>query len=421
MASPSENGGRAGLPAGGVRALFLRLHRWFGLFTAVFLFVSGATGAVISWDHELDGALNPEFYTAASGAAAPRFSSLALADEHEANDPRAHVTFLTLVPEPGEATSLFVTPRVDPLTQQPYELDYNQVSFDPGSGEEQARRYWGRVSLAREDLLPFLYKLHYSLHIPDVGGVQVGVVFMGLVAIVWVIDCFVSLWISFPSLRTWWRSFRIRTRSGSARLLFDVHRSGGVWVWGLLLVLATTAVSMNLGDQVVRPLVGAVSTLAPDPFALREERPPGDPVAPKLSRAEIVDLARAEGLRRGMTSPPGSVFYAPQHGLYGVAFHPPGDHHGDFGLGNAWIYFDGADGAVVGDLLPGTGSLGDLFLQAQFPLHSGRILGLPGRVVVSLMGGAVAALSATGVWIWARRLRWRAAGAVSQGGTRVVS
>ena len=51
-----------------MRALFVRLHRWFGLTAAVFLFVAGATGAVISWDHELDAWLNPQlFRTVASG------------------------------------------------------------------------------------------------------------------------------------------------------------------------------------------------------------------------------------------------------------------------------------------------------------------------------------------------------------------
>ena len=36
----------------------------------------------------------------------------------------------------------------------------------------------------------------------------------------------------------------------------------------------------------------------------------------------------------------------------------------------------------------------------MFPLHSGRILGLPGRVLVSVLGAAIALFSATGVWLW---------------------
>ncbi|MEQ9209388.1 MAG: PepSY-associated TM helix domain-containing protein, partial [Pseudomonadales bacterium] len=45
-----------------MRKSLVVLHRWFGLFIAVFLFISGLTGAIISWDHELDEALNPELY-----------------------------------------------------------------------------------------------------------------------------------------------------------------------------------------------------------------------------------------------------------------------------------------------------------------------------------------------------------------------
>jgi uncharacterized iron-regulated membrane protein len=49
------------------------------------------------------------------------------------------------------------------------------------------------------------------------------------------------------------------------------------------------------------------------------------------------------------------------------------------------------------------GTAGDIFLQVQFPLHSGRIAGLPGRILISAMGLAVAILSVTGVVIWLRK------------------
>jgi uncharacterized iron-regulated membrane protein len=49
-----------------MRPVFVLLHRWFGLAVAVFLFVSGLTGAVISWDHELDAWLNPQLFHARS-------------------------------------------------------------------------------------------------------------------------------------------------------------------------------------------------------------------------------------------------------------------------------------------------------------------------------------------------------------------
>jgi len=44
------------------RQLLTILHRWAGLLLATFLFISGLTGAIISWDHELDEWLNPHLF-----------------------------------------------------------------------------------------------------------------------------------------------------------------------------------------------------------------------------------------------------------------------------------------------------------------------------------------------------------------------
>jgi uncharacterized iron-regulated membrane protein len=48
------------------------------------------------------------------------------------------------------------------------------------------------------------------------------------------------------------------------------------------------------------------------------------------------------------------------------------------------------------------------FFQWQLPLHSGRILDMPGRILMSLMGMMVAMLSVTGLVIWACKRRSRA-------------
>jgi len=121
----------------------------------------------------------------------------------------------------------------------------------------------------------------------------------------------------------------------------------------------------------------------------------------------VIELGRREGSRLGLADPVGGVFYSGMFGVYGVGFFQPGNDHGDVGLGNAWLYFDANSGAYEGGRIPGSGSAGDIFLQSQFPLHSGRILGLPGRIMISIMGALVAMLSVTGVIIWVRKRRAR--------------
>jgi uncharacterized iron-regulated membrane protein len=385
-----------------MRPFLVVLHRWFGLGMAVFLFIAGATGALISWDHELDAALNPQLFEARSGAA-PQLPGLELARMVEAGDPRLRVTYVMTEVEPGHASQMMVEGRIDPRTGQPWQLGFNQLAVDPATGQVQGRRQWGEVSLARENLLPFLYKLHYTMHIPDGFGLELGMWLMGIVGMVWLVDCFIALWLSFPHWRSWRKSFVIRWSAGGHKRNFDLHRAGGVWIWLLLLVLAVTSVSMNLSAQVVRPIVASFSPLSADPFASRAPRAPHQPIVPALSRERVTALARAEAARRGWQEPAGGVFYSSAFGLYGVGFFEPGHDHGDVGLGNAWLYFDGIKGARAGERVPGTGSAGDIFLQAQFPLHSGRIIGLPGRILMSFLGLMVAMLSVTGVVIWARK------------------
>lgn len=382
-----------------MRAWLVRLHRWFGLGAAVFLFISGATGAVISWDHEIDAWLNPHLYEARS--AGRELPVAELVRRIEAGDPKAQVTYHPLATEPGHTFVAFVAPRWDAAKGELHTLDYNQIALDPATGVVQGRRQWGAVSLSRENLLPFLYKLHYSMHLPESGGIEWGVLLMGVIAIVWVLDTLIALWISFPKLSQWKRSFAFRWSAGGHRLLFDLHRSGGVWLFALVLMVAVTSVSMNLNNQVMRPVVSWFSTLTPSPFASRT--PAARPVEPAVGRDAVVASARAEASRRGWTEPAGAVFLSPEIGLWGVGFFEPGHDHGDGGLGNPWLYFDATSGEPAGDSVPGTGSAGDIFMQSMFPLHSGRIVGLPGRVLMSLMGVMVAAFSVTGVYLWWRK------------------
>ncbi|MGY1488926.1 PepSY-associated TM helix domain-containing protein [Methylobacillus pratensis] len=388
-----------------MRKYLVVIHRWFGLAMAVFLFIAGLTGAVISWDHELDEWLNPALFHAAGEGTAQ--SPLALANQLEQERPQLMVTYLPLAIEPGHTLGMSVSATPDAATGKAKPLGYNQVALNPANGEIQGQREWGAVSLTRENLLPFLYKLHYSMHIPDAWGLELGMLFMGIIAIIWVFDNLIALWISFPNVKSWRKSFAFRWKQGGYKLNFDLHRSGGVWVWLLLLMLAVTSVSMNLNFQVMRPLVETFSSLSPSPFASRMPQPEDEPLLPDIRREQVLEIARAEARKRGWTAPAGAVFYSPAFGLYGVGFFEAGNDHGDGGLGNPWLYFDGKDGSIVGESIPGTGSAGDIFMQAQFPLHSGRILGLPGRILISVMGAVVAMLSVTGIIIWLRKRQSR--------------
>ncbi|WP_263772628.1 PepSY-associated TM helix domain-containing protein [Propionivibrio soli] len=404
-----------------MRPLFVLLHRYAGLFMVPFLFVTGLTGAIISWDHELDDLLNPHLMEAP--ARGPHRSSLALAREIEARDSRVRVTFLPLSAEPGESLHFGVEPRIDPRTGQFFTPGYNQVFVDPANGTELGRREWGAVwPITRETLVSFLYKLHYSLHIsPFAGSDRWGIWLLGIVAVVWTVDCFTGVFLTFPASRrrpgseppqrSWWQrwqtSWRVRRGTGTYKLNYDLHRAGSLWTWVLLFVLAFTAFSLNLYREAFYPLMSMVSQVTPTPFDTREPADFLHPREAKVGYGEIVALAGAEAARRQWDEPPGSVFYSTAYGVYSVQFFHPGGDHGAAGVGPARLFFDGEDGRLLGERLPWQGTAADVFVQAQFPVHSGRILGLPGRILISAMGLVVAMLSVTGAYVWWRKRRSR--------------
>lgn len=391
-----------------MRTVVVMLHRWAGLFIALFLIIAGLTGALISWDREIDAWLNPSLYQAASGGIATvttPATSLALANRLEAADSRVRIKYLPLSIAPGHTLGLTVTPQVDAVTGKPWKLDFNQVALDPVTAQIQARRLWGEFSWSPQALMPVLYKLHYSLHIPPAGGLPLGNWFMGVVSLVWLLDCFIALYIAFPHRASWRKSLAFRLCSGMPKLNFDLHRSGGVWLWLLLLTMAMTSISMNL-PEVVKPMVGAISTLTPGQYDQRRRHKL--PATPRVSREKILASATAEAQRRGWKLPPGAIHYSAPYDVYGVSFFTPGQDLGGAGLGNPWLYFDGKSGTPVAEKVPGSGSAGDIFMALQFPLHSGRIVGFGGRILISVLGVAIALLSITGLLIWARKKQARA-------------
>jgi uncharacterized iron-regulated membrane protein len=130
-----------------LRPFFGFLHRWVGLVMAVFLIFSGVTGAVISWDHELDEFLNPHLLDARTKGA-PR-PSLELIRELEARHPNLEVTSFPLAPEDGHSLAFWVEPKVDPSTGRLREVDYNQIFVDPASGTELGKRNGERFGHSR--------------------------------------------------------------------------------------------------------------------------------------------------------------------------------------------------------------------------------------------------------------------------------
>lgn len=378
-----------------VRRLLVRTHRYVGLVIAAFLIVAGLTGAVIPFHHELDRALNPDFFSASPGQ---HLMPSGLAEVVERADPGIRVVFVETNAEAGSSATLFVVPQRGGTA-----VGYNQVFADPSTGVVLGRRQHGGCCLQRETVIPFLYNVHRRLALPGHWGDWL----MGGVALLWTLDCFVALVLTFPRtspfLARWVPAWKIRTKASGYRMTYDLHRAPGLWLWLIMLPIALSGVYLNLGAEVFRPVVAALSPLTPTPYETRLPAGSTNAEIGRLSFDDVLASASDHAITRNWPYRVRGIYDDRESGFYVVDF----GTGQEAGLGTPWLYVEATTGAVLGEEVPGNGTIGDVIVRTQFPIHSGRILGLPGRILVSLAGLVVVLLSATGVVIWYRKTRAR--------------
>jgi uncharacterized iron-regulated membrane protein len=387
-----------------IRGALVRLHRWLGLATAVFLALAGLTGAILAFHHEIDEWLNPEFY-AAPGEGAP-LSLIELAARAQADHPQMRVIYIENEGEAGHPALAVGEPFQDPDSGTYPELDYNWAYLDPVTGETLATRYWARCCFSAEDFVPFIYEFHHTLTLPGTWGYLL----MGVVAIAWTLDCFIALVLTFPRGRPffakWRAAWQVKRGGGAYRTNFDLHRAGGLWLWLILLPVAISSVAMNLPDHVFRPVVSIFSPVEQSVYYKRGFWTPVQIGERGQDYASIFAKGEAAARDLGLDKPIYGLYYNTAYNYYAVGY---GSHGGE-PLGSPWFYFDGGDGRLLRADIPGRGNAGEIFEQLQLPIHGGRIAGLAGRIVICVAGIVIFMLSVTGIVIWwkkhsARRLR----------------
>lgn len=394
-----------------VRTPLVVLHRYVGLAMAGFLVLAGLTGSLIAFQSELDAWLNPHLFRVAPTHLALPLQRLAAAVE--AADPRIRATFITPAAMPGDSALVTVEPRNDTATNKPFRAGYNQVFVDPASGVILGTRLYGSWRFDTAHLMPFVVVLHYSLHIPDRWGDWL----LGAVAIAWMLDCVVGFWLTLPArakgrstgkpwLRRWQPAWQIKRGASMSRINFDMHRAGGLWLWVLLFIIALTSIAMNLNREVFRPVVERFGAVTPNPF-LALPRTETAYVNPKLNWDEAVAMARTTLTEPMRSWPVQGIFHASMSNAYAVTLAEPGGRNAALRLGSEQVFVNADTGQRLAAVSYANGTAADKFLAWQYPVHSGQIAGLPGRILICMAGLAVAALSVTGVVVWRLKLRGR--------------
>lgn len=391
-----------------LRPALVKLHRWAGLGLAGFLVVTGLTGAALAWNDAGERLFAPALFTLLPASAArPALDPFTLRDAAERAAPGFAVNGVDFTRTPGEPARFSLKARAG--GPSPHD---DEIALDPSTGRLIASRRRGDLRQGLVNLMPFLDDLHETLTLGD-GGALV----LGIVGLVWTIDCFVGLWLTFPArarprrapaawAARWGRAWRVRRPLRAFKLTFALHTATGLWLWPLLGVLALSSTAFNLRG-VYSPVLAATLGLDAAPPPLRSAAAAMVSAPPRLdwraahavAHAQMAREARSLGFivrsERLMAYDPASRTYA-----YRIrSTLDPGR------LGNTQVTLDADDGRVVAFSRPTGGRAGTTFTTWIEEIHSADVGGWPMQALISVAGVGVGVLSVTGVLIWMRKRR----------------
>lgn len=365
---------------GRVRRAVRVWHRIFGLTAALWLLLLALTGSAIAFYDDLDAWLNADLHTVTAMPLGPVDADAALRNAR-ATLPGFMPRYIDLPNTPGESLSMLGSARLRGADTAV------QVFIDPRDARLLGWRELEHLSFHPRHLMDTLYGIHTEMLLHETG-----VWLIGLLSLLWLVDHFADLVLALPRLAGAWEALRVRGRGLNLRRLYDLHRASSLWLWPVTLVLAVSGWCLSW-HETTRDLAGLVSPVS---GRLHESWPDTDaPARASLTAA----LAKVRSQVEGDID---SVLALDRKAVWGVRSFDSRDVD-DFG--RLWTYVSMTDGRILGARHDTGSSAGDLFFAWQYPLHSGRAFGLPGRILIAVAGVGTAAICITGAWLWWRRRR----------------
>jgi len=363
----------------------LRLHRWSGLLIASIVVIVGGTGALTTYQHEVDSWLNRDLlWVVAPDPRGPSQPALALDQVVAAAEATLQGTRATGVRLP-QSRRESVEVSVASLDANDFAGRY--VYVEPYLGTVLGSRPFDPEPWSRRGVVASVYEVHYSL-----AASRMGVWLVSAIAAVWLMTTLFGVALAWP--RSWEalrRTLRLRT-GGLVQFNHDLHRLTGLLAAPFLVVVLATGVALNLSPQAT----GLVQHFSPLTFE------PALPVrAPATVGAAIGwQAALAAAVAVQPSAQPYSLYRDSARAVYVVRLRETDAIHR---RGQTRVYIAMDDASVLAVWNPRKGSAGDRFWGWQNPLHSGHAFGAVGRLIVFTSGLAAMLFVFTGVPLWFAR------------------
>lgn len=233
-----------------------------------------------------------------------------------------------------------------------------------------------------------LIQLHTSLWLNE-GSILLGNHLLSFGSVLLMLSILVGYYLWWPSRGTWVSAFTLKRGARGRRLHYDLHKIVGASAGGFLLLALFTAIHMyEPWTQVIDHGMNLLSPVAD----LNAPPPISDPIAggASISTGTALEIAMAK-----------------LHGARPVSIEFPPDERGSYlitldtdAVWKTQISIEQYSGAILRIQSPYAASAGDLVLGWLFPLHTGQAFGLPGRILMVVLGLIPAGLYVTGILVW---------------------
>ncbi len=381
------------------RKLWLQVHLYLGLAAGAILAVIGFTGSILVFFEELQEILNADQIVISAPPESqrnilPLDEIIASAEMAKPKGSQFYSIYYPRKPEFAYKLQYRVrAPEQDNngsgyyIFVNPYTAKVTGVQFWYFADGE---RYWGIPFVS------FIMQLHYCLLLGDTGELVVGV--LAALAIISVLSGLILWWPLTGKFRT---ALNFKRGASAVRFNFDLHKTVGFYLTIVLLPVLFSGVYFNLPDRVNVVLKQLSPITRNNPWSglgaadFKSTPQPGQKPAPYAAIETAVQSRYPSGRLW--------LLYAPKDdtGVYSVQKRDA-DELSLF-IGYRDFVIDQYSGKILATYQSGTGNNGDVFLDWQWPLHSGQAFGWTGRILVFLGGLACPLLFVTGVIRWLQK------------------
>jgi uncharacterized iron-regulated membrane protein len=340
-----------------MRNLILNLHLYGALIGGLFIIVLGVTGSILTFQEELDHLLNPGLFNIA-----PQDQTLPLSAIQES----LHKKY------PDKTFWRYSLPQA---ANRPYVAQFKSTQVFINS-------HTGAIIGSRETptVLDNIRTLHTSLWLGSTGRNLVTAA------------TFLSVFLIVTGIYLWWP---IRNTGTARGLSFYLHYALGIYFSLFLLALSLSGLVLAFEGSIA-PWMFKVTQSTQALYNAPSTVVPGVTSITFTQALEIVSTTFPYVIPQSITIPSGPK------GSYRIIVK---SREGAVDYGEGWILLDQYSGKVLVEQDSHTISTGSKIMSGNGSIHTGIILGLPSKILMSLSSLILAVQTITGYCLWWKKLR----------------